>query len=355
MTVRVSDEWAYRGLQALVLENEELRVVILPELGGKIWQITGVRTNRDFLWHNPRVGPRQVPFGSNYDDNFFGGWDELFPNDVAEQLADELFPDHGELWSSPWSWSIEQENEHGAAVRLTLRTPISGCLIEKRVVLESAQASLQLHYRLTNTLPRELPYLWKQHLAVPVSEKARIGIGATSMYLEHFGRPRAGQPGETYAWPELHDSSGQAIDMSQTLPASSVVSEFQYATELAAGWCAVTYEDGTGIGLAFDRDVFRSCWLFSTYGGWRGLQTVILEPCTGYPVEVSGGVDRGTHQVLAPGQVVQTTVTAVVYDQMAEVTGIRPDGGVDGRRLTGETIGNPITSHEASVGKGEPT
>ena len=44
MTVRVSSEWSYRGLQALVLENERVRVVVLPELGGKIWQLTALRT-----------------------------------------------------------------------------------------------------------------------------------------------------------------------------------------------------------------------------------------------------------------------------------------------------------------------
>jgi hypothetical protein len=68
MSVRVTAEWTYRGLQALVLGNDELRVVILPELGGKIWQLTDTRDNRDFLWHNPRVKPRRVPFGAVYDE-----------------------------------------------------------------------------------------------------------------------------------------------------------------------------------------------------------------------------------------------------------------------------------------------
>lgn len=336
MTVRVSSDWAYRGLQALVLENEHLRVVVLPELGGKIWTVTSTRTNRQFLWHNERVHPRTVPFGASYDDSFFGGWDELFPNDVAEELAGEPYPDHGELWASPWDWTIEHDGPDRAAIRLTLRTPISGCRFEKTISLTTGTPHLRLDYRVTNTLPHELPFLWKQHLAVAVDEPARVDLGATAMYVEDFGTPRAGRAGTTYTWPTLVDDDGQATDMSTTLPNESGTSEFQYATQLSAGWCSVTYGDGTGIGLVFDKDVFRSCWLFASYGGWRGLQTLVLEPCTGYPVEVSTGARTGTHRTLAPGEVITTTLTAVVYDGMSAITAIHPDGQVEGRRLIGD-------------------
>jgi len=46
MTARVSTDGAHGGLQALVLENELLRAVVLPELGGKLWQLTGLRTGQ---------------------------------------------------------------------------------------------------------------------------------------------------------------------------------------------------------------------------------------------------------------------------------------------------------------------
>lgn len=332
MTARVSSDWSYHGLRALVLENNHMRVVVLPELGGKVWQITGTRNNREFLWHNDRLQPRKVPFGTGYDDSFFGGWDELFPNDAPEDLAGEPYPDHGELWTSPWSWSVEQEGPEVVSVRLTLRTPISGCLLEKTLTLNSGQPSLTLSHRIENTLPKALPFLWKQHVAVPVDEPARVDLAPASMYVEDFGTPRAGGPGTTYTWPTLIDESGHATDMSRTLPRSSGVSEFQYATELSAGWCSVTYGDGTGLGLVFDANVFRSCWLFASYGGWRGLQALVLEPCTGYPVEVSVGADAGTHQTLAPGQVITTSITAVVYDGMSEIHAVHPDGRVEGVR-----------------------
>lgn len=101
MTLKVDQRWSVNGLGAVVLANGLLRVVVLPELGGKVLQISSGRSGRDYLWENPRNTLRQVPFGATYDDVFFGGWDELFPNDEPELTAGEQLPDHGELWASP--------------------------------------------------------------------------------------------------------------------------------------------------------------------------------------------------------------------------------------------------------------
>jgi hypothetical protein len=330
MTVRVTDEWTYRGLRTLILTSDELRVIVLPEIGGRIWQLTDVRCGRDFLWHNPRIKPRGVPFGAVYDDVFFGGWDELFPNDMPEEITGEPFPDHGELWSSPWEWSVEQHADDEAAVVLCCRTPISGCLMTKTVLLRSGQRMVEVRSRLANESRAAMPYLWKQHVAVPVGQPARLDLPATTVVMDGFGRPRGQAPGGRYRWPELVDAEGRSHDMRVLPPPGSQLAEFQYATGLQAGWCAVTYADGVGLCLAFDPEVFSSCWTFASYGGWRGLDVLILEPCTGYPASLAEGIAAGTHRTLQPGQVVETTVTAIPYSGLSSVTAVGPDAVVEG-------------------------
>jgi hypothetical protein len=59
MSVRFDAHWQYRGLRALVLENEQLRAVILPELGAKVWSLVYKPIDREMLWHHPRVHPLQ--------------------------------------------------------------------------------------------------------------------------------------------------------------------------------------------------------------------------------------------------------------------------------------------------------
>jgi hypothetical protein len=106
MSVTVSADWKYRELKTVILENERIRAVILPELGTKLWQITYKPAGRDLLWHHPRIPPRIVPLHSVYDDVFFGGWDELYPNDMPEPLGGEPLPDHGEIWALPWEFEL---------------------------------------------------------------------------------------------------------------------------------------------------------------------------------------------------------------------------------------------------------
>ncbi len=336
MSVRVSKDWSFNGVQAIVLENDRLRVVLLPELGGKVWQISDRRAGRDLLWQNPRITARPVPFGSVYDDVFFGGWDELFPNDVPEELDGEPFPDHGELWASAWQWRVDQQDPDAVTVTLSMQTPISACRFSKSLTLRDGASHLNVAWCIENQSGRDLPYLWKQHVAVPVAEPARLGMGARSMYVEGFGNPRGGREGTRYEWPHLVDDNGEQHDMRPTLPGKSQVSEFQYATELEAGWCAVTYADGSGIGLAFDAEVFRSCWTFASFGGWRAHEVLILEPCTGYPISVADGVAAGTHQILPAGAVIETELAMVAYDGMDEVQGVNRDGSVDGSLLSSE-------------------
>jgi len=328
VSVRADTNWAYNGCNAVVLENEELRLVILPGLGGKIFQLTDRRSRRDLLWHNPRLTAREVPFGSSYDDVFFGGWDELFPNDLPETLADEPFPDHGELWASRWQWQLTATGPDVATIVLTLRAPISGVSLTKTITLADGDSHATIAWNIRNDGGYDLPFLWKQHVAVPTLEPATLEWGARTVYLEEFGSPRAGRKGTSYTWPYLIDEQGVSHDMRPTLPKTSRRAEFQYATSLTAGWCAVRYHDGHGIGLSFDATVFPSCWAFASYGGWRSHEVLVLEPCTGYPVSVEQGVAAGTHRVFPAGGVIETSMTVVAFRGCSEISHIDRRGRV---------------------------
>ena len=39
---------------------------------------------------------------SDYDSQWIGGYEELYPNDKVELINGKHAPDHGELWSSSW-------------------------------------------------------------------------------------------------------------------------------------------------------------------------------------------------------------------------------------------------------------
>jgi hypothetical protein len=52
---RISFDWAYRGFGTCILENEFLKVTIVPEVGAKVHEMIFKPSDRDLLFHHPRV------------------------------------------------------------------------------------------------------------------------------------------------------------------------------------------------------------------------------------------------------------------------------------------------------------
>lgn len=318
--VRLDLDRSVAGLPAVVVDNALVRAVLVPGLGGKLWQLTHVPSGRDLLWHHPHLTPGPVPPDSTYDDVFFGGWDLLFPNDEPEVLGGVAMPDHGEVWSLPWRHDVEVATPDQVTVHMWVEAPRSRCRLDTWVTLTRDEPQLRFRHRLANQGVDAMPYLLKLHAAVALAGDSRIDLAARRVLIGDWGAPRVGRTGVAYDWPYCTDSAGRAHDMRPALPPTSGVTELQYATELASGWCAVSSaQDQLGLGISFDPEVFRSCWTFASYGGWQDLHVAVLEPCTGYPIGVGEGVAQGTHQVLGPGETVDTEVTAVVLE------GVVPD------------------------------
>ena len=303
---RLSTEWSPAGQQAVILANAETRVVVLPGLGGKIISVVDKRVDAELLWRNERIPVRPAAFGSGYDDQFLGGWDELYPNDEPEELAGEPVPDHGELWAVPWNWST------GSAVdqvwlELTVRGAVTGTEVTKRLTL-GVGPELVADYRITNPGRVDQPFLWKSHVAVELRPDTMIDLAAGDVLMHEFGSPRVRPTGDSFTWPWV---SGHDL---RTLPDTTRrgVSEFLLATTLERGECGVRHPStGTGLRLSWDRADLPSCWLFASYGGgWRGLDVLVLEPCTGFPLSVNDGVEAGTHQILPAGATKSWQLTA---------------------------------------------
>ena len=47
------------AFEAISLENDALRVMVIPELGAHVTELTDRVADRDLLWHNPRTTLRR--------------------------------------------------------------------------------------------------------------------------------------------------------------------------------------------------------------------------------------------------------------------------------------------------------
>jgi len=137
----------------------------------------------------------------------------------------------------------------------------------------------------------------------------------------------AGAP-TVFAWPCIAVGE-ELLDLRRVPNVSSRALHFFYGTELAAGWCGVTnQEKRLAAALRFDPEVFASCWLFATYGGWRDLNVAVLEPATGYPFRMQTMIDEGRARWLAPGESLATTVLFSLQEGLTSIGGIEADGRI---------------------------
>lgn len=144
--------------------------------------------------------------------------------------------------------------------------------------------------------------------------------------------PDRSQPGRQRPVPEAFPWPGPdgGPDL-RVVPPPTDLLEGYHATDLIEGWCALTHPtERTGVGFAFDPGLFRSIWLWLSYGGWRDQYVALLEPSTGYPSDLTEAIARGTCSWLEPGERLESEFTTVCYGGMRSVHRIDLDGTVHG-------------------------
>lgn len=321
--------WDILKHQAIILENRALRVVVLPELGGRIWSIIYKPLDRELLWHNPRLPPQKVPFGAAFDDVRCGGWEEMFPTAAPGTIKGESYPDHGEVWSLAWESSAE--SSAGAVhLRMSCEAPISSIRVQKQLTLRADEPRLEVTYALRSATGADFPCIFALHPAFAVSPGYRIGFPRMSVELDPSFLGTLAGVTSPFEWPYAVRRD-EKLDLRVVPPDSSAEVYFLYGYGFKEGRCAITdLNQRLTYGLVFSPEFFHSCWLFATYGGWRNYYTAILEPSTSFPFRVEEQVQQGTAWHLPPAGVVETTVVFLVQEGLSSVLGLEPEGKFSG-------------------------
>jgi len=318
------------GLDSLVLENDRLRVTVLPGLGGHVFELIDVPTERDLLWHNPRTHPRPAPYGAHFDDWWSGGWDEIFPSGDRGTLHGEQLPYMGELWCVPWTAETWSEGDE-AGIRMSGFGTIAPARFERTLSLRADEPVLRARYRIENLDVRPLPFTWGIHPTFAVTPEHRIDLPADEMIVGVSSHPSMGTAGDSYHWPWLPDPSAPSVprDVRRVRPREDAVFGGHWATGLPGGWLALTdTSTRRGVAISFDPLVFPHAWLWQVYGGWRGHHHLALEPWTSHPQQLEDAVAAGRARWLEPGASLETEVAFVLYEGLDGVSVVErwPDG-----------------------------
>ncbi len=302
MPATVSYDWSFQGFPVVRLENHQIQVDVVPKLGGKIVHFLHKGLDRQFLWQNPRLKLRELPIGTGYDDHFFGGWDELLPNDEPEEIAGEPWADHGELWATP----LEAE-QCGGGITLSGMLPVNPLAYRRTMWLEPDEPVLRMETTVENCGRREAEFLWKLHPALKISPGAEIIVPAGTAIPVDPDFSRFGNL-ERFDWPD--GATTQNGERADRVPALEGATDFLYLTELSDGVCSLAHKgENWRFTVEFPRDVFPTVWVFASFGGWRDHEVLILEPCTTWPKELSEAIPLGRAAKLRPGEKIEAAIS----------------------------------------------
>ena len=311
MMARVDQEARICGLTAVSAENDFFELTVLPEVGGKIYDLIWKSSGEQLLWHNPRIRPQPYPVDTNFDNYWCGGWDEGFPTCDPCEHKGESFPNLGELRSVHWSVEEAGVRQGVAVVRLSAYGPISPVRAEKTILIDRDVVAVSS--RITNIGPAPLDFIWGSHPALAITPSTVFRLPAKTGVVGLSSDRQLGSPGQRYTWPFLKTSEG-TTDMSRALPFKASVFCGHYATDLEDGWYAA--EDGetaNGVLFRFPLDSCPYLWMWLVYGGWRGYYHAIIEPWTSCPVHLAEAVRQGTGRTLDPGAIFSVTIHVVPY------------------------------------------
>lgn len=263
---------------SLTLENEYLKVVLLPELGGRIWSAWDKANERELFYHPGAVKP------TSYNQR--GAW----PAGNLEVYGP--YDAHMLTWpGEPWAWAVEENPDGSASITLSHVEHFFRNKVSMRVTLHPGRSFIELTVKLYN--PTSLPnrYLLWTNAGLPATDGTRFLYPMT----QTIGHDSA----EFGTWPVFRDE-----DLSWYRNNRSMLGVFGldvYDNFMGA----YDYDADQGTLCYTNRQIARGIKTWTWGVGQVGLRHIEQYSDTGIPyIEVQSGrfVWDGNYEFIDPGQ-----------------------------------------------------
>jgi hypothetical protein len=291
-------------LQRVVLQNDAIRAVILPEIGGKVGSLVSLKTGREFLLQHPDRPYRRARFADSIEHYDISGFDECLPTVAACPYPETPFagvpmPDHGEVWSRAWKQEIRGEE---------LILEVEGVRLPYRLRRTTRLAGpvMELEYEITNTANQPFKYLWSAHPLLTVQPGAQIVLPPeVSEVLVDYSAGNRFAIGKTIAWPRARQADGASVALDAITGPRQKTADKLFTPRLSQGYCGVRFPAGEALFFRFDPRLVPYVGLWICQGGFppEGTPefTLALEPCNGRPDSLATAIACGECPELAGG------------------------------------------------------
>lgn len=269
-------EKLYKNMEFLNLENEDLSVILLPDLGFKIASIKHKIKNFEFVFQPTDGKYEKAKYGDDFSKYDTSGIDDCIPSiDIC------LYPgtginlvDHGDVWSLKWN---VEPTYNGYVGKVTL--PSIPLIFEKYISLEKSKIIIK--YKIINNTDKNYMYLWAFHGLLNYED---------SSYLEF--------PHELKNYINVQNDELWDFDITKISNfKENSTYKYYFTDKMSKGWASLVHPDKhLKFEINFNPIVIPYLGVWLTTGGFKGEKNIAIEPSNGFYDSLENAFDNEKYE-----------------------------------------------------------
>ncbi|WP_052339343.1 DUF5107 domain-containing protein [Gorillibacterium massiliense] len=227
---KIEDEKKPQVYRMVILENEYVRIEIMPELGGRIYRALDKTNDYDFVYYNQVIKPALVGLAGPW---ISGGIEFNWPQH------------HRPNTYGPVEYSCETGEDGSATVWVSEIDRMYGTKVTAGFTLHPGKAYLEISAQLYNRTPEPQTFLWWANPAVAVNEYTQsVFPPDVTAVFDHGKRDVSRFPIATGTYYKMDYSAGVDISRYKNIPVPTSYMAYKSDYNFVGG-----YDHGVQAGL----------------------------------------------------------------------------------------------------------
>ncbi|MGG6309426.1 DUF5107 domain-containing protein [Paenibacillus macerans] len=227
---KIADEKKDVSYRLVILENEYVRIEIMPELGGRIYRALDKTNNYDFVYYNRVIKPALVGLAGPW---ISGGIEFNWPQH------------HRPNTYGPVEYRLERDEDGSATVWVSEIDRMYGTKVTAGFTLYPGKAYLEISAQLYNRTPEPQTFLWWANPAVAVNDHTQsVFPPDVNAVFDHGKRDVSRFPIATGTYYKMDYSEGVDISRYKNIPVPTSYMAYKSDYNFVGG-----YDHGVQAGL----------------------------------------------------------------------------------------------------------
>lgn len=227
---KIEDEKAPKPYKLVILENEYIRIEIMPEIGGRIYRALDKTNNYDFVYYNRVIKPALVGLAGPW---ISGGIEFNWPQH------------HRPNTYGPVEYRFTENEDGSATVWVSEIDRMYGTKVTAGFTVHPGKAYLEISAQLYNRTPEPQTFLWWANPAVAVNDHTQsVFPPDVTAVFDHGKRDVSRFPIATGTYYKMDYSAGVDISRYKNIPVPTSYMAYKSDYNFVGG-----YDHGVNAGL----------------------------------------------------------------------------------------------------------